>query len=226
MKYKFLLSTVVVLAISLAACAPATGTPTAVVDTPAAVATDDTSGGVENTPSTGVIPTDTEMAATETPSSAETPSATGNAPLGISQASGMGAFLVDANNMAVYAFAKDTQNGTSSACTGSCATTWLPVKASAESMAGTTGATLMPGAGTTVADTPTADASMAGTPQADKIDMSKIGSITLPDGTVQLTYYGWPLYHYAQDMAAGDTKGEGMESNWYLVSPSGEMIKE
>jgi predicted lipoprotein with Yx(FWY)xxD motif len=248
MKSKILLSTLMVLAFSLAACAPATETPTAVVDTPVEMATD-TPAVAMDTPTTEAMPTDTAAAVTDTPASADTPTAGGNAPLSVSQAAGMSAFLVDANGMAVYVFAKDTQNATTSACTGTCATTWLPVTMSGAAMpaSGTTMAdtatpvagamatdtpaagamaTDTPAAGTTMDTTPTTDASMSGTPGADQIDMTKIGSITLPDGTEQLTYNGWPLYHYAQDMAPGDTKGEGMQNNWYLVSPSGDMIKE
>ena len=241
MKYKILLSTLMVLAFSLAACAPATDTPTPIVDTPVEMATD-TPAVMVDTPTAEVMPTD-EMAATETPSGGEIPN-TGNAPLSVSKDASMNAYLVDANGMAVYAFAKDTQNGTTSACTDACATNWKPVTASGE----TSGS--MPGAGTPTTDasmlgtptadasmvgtpttdasmvgTPTTDASMGGTPQADMVDMSKVGSITLPDGTVQLTYNGWLLYHYVQDMAPGDTKGAGMDSNWFLVSPSGDVVK-
>ena len=245
MKSKILLSTLMVLAFSLAACAPATDTPTPIVDTPVEMATD-TPMVAADTPTTEAMPTDTGMAATETPAGGQIPN-TGNAPLSVSQAAGMSAFLVDASGMAVYVFTKDTQNATTSACTGTCASTWMPV-----TMSGAATGT-MPAAGTSEAGTPTADASMGtpttdasmgtptadasmgtpttdasmnGTPQADQIDMTKIGSITLPDGTEQLTYNGWPLYHYAQDMAPGDTKGEGMQSNWYLVSPAGDMIKK
>ena len=221
MKYKILLSTLMVLAFSLAACAPATDTPTPIVDTPVEMATD-TPAVMVDTPTAEVMPTD-EMAATETPSGGEIPN-TGNAPLSVSKDASMNAYLVDANGMAVYTFAKDTQNGTTSACTDACATNWKPVTASGE-MSGS-----MPGAGTPTTDasmvgTPTTDASMGGTPQADMVDMSKVGSITLPDGTVQLTYNGWLLYHYVQDMAPGDTKGAGMDSNWFLVSPSGDVVK-
>ena len=250
MKYKILLSTLMVLAFSLAACAPATETPTAVVDTPVEMATD-TPAVSADTPTVEAMPTDTEMAVTETPAGGEIPN-TGNAPLSVSQASGMSAFLVDANGMAVYVFTKDTQNATTSACTGTCASTWMPVTmsgaatgtmpASGTTMADTatpaagamttdtpaagTTMTDTPAAGTTMDTTPTTDASMAGTPQADQIDMTKIGSVTLPDGTVQLTYNGWLLYHYSKDTAPGDTKGEGVASSWYLVSPSGDMIKQ
>ncbi len=47
--------------------------------------------------------------------------------------------------------------------------------------------------------------------------------ITRDDGTMQTTYLGWPLYYYAQDQAAGDTKGQGFNSVWFAVSPTGFM---
>jgi predicted lipoprotein with Yx(FWY)xxD motif len=51
-----------------------------------------------------------------------------------------------------------------------------------------------------------------------------LGTITTPDGKKQVTINGMPIYYYAKDKAAGDITGQGVNSVWYLVAPSGEMI--
>jgi predicted lipoprotein with Yx(FWY)xxD motif len=43
------------------------------------------------------------------------------------------------------------------------------------------------------------------------------GTIERADGTIQVTYNGWPLYYFAQDMARGDANGEGRGDVWYTV---------
>ena len=48
-----------------------------------------------------------------------------------------------------------------------------------------------------------------------------LGTINRPDGVVQVTYGGMPLYYYAGDTAAGDAKGQGLGGVWYIASPSG-----
>ena len=45
------------------------------------------------------------------------------------------------------------------------------------------------------------------------------GTINRPDGKKQTTYKGWPLYYYASDAAAGETKGEGVGTFWYVAKP-------
>ena len=48
-----------------------------------------------------------------------------------------------------------------------------------------------------------------------------LGTITRPDGSVQVTYNGSPLYYYANDAAAGDVTGQGIGGIWYIAAPSG-----
>ena len=67
---------------------------------------------------------------------------------------------------------------------------------------------------TTTSDTPGVDG-VTGT----------VGTIATPDGKKQVTLNGMPLYYYAKDKAAGDVTGQGVGGVWYLVSPTGEMIK-
>ncbi|MFY8351293.1 fasciclin domain-containing protein [Pseudoalteromonas sp. SSM20] len=42
--------------------------------------------------------------------------------------------------------------------------------------------------------------------------------ITRADGTKQAAFMGRPLYFFAQDMAAGETKGDGVNNVWWKVS--------
>jgi predicted lipoprotein with Yx(FWY)xxD motif len=56
------------------------------------------------------------------------------------------------------------------------------------------------------------------------VDASKLGTTTRTDGSVQVTYNGWPLYYYEKDMAAGDVTGQDVGGVWYVVSAAGDMI--
>ena len=51
------------------------------------------------------------------------------------------------------------------------------------------------------------------------VQATKIGAIKRPDGTFQATYNNAPLYRYVQDQKSGDVNGQGLNGNWYLVSP-------
>ncbi len=82
-----------------------------------------------------------------------------------------------------------------STCTGTCLTNWPPLV--------TTGTpNLGPG-----------------------VNASMIGTATLADGRTIVTYNHMPLYYFKGDVAAGDTKGQGIGSVWYVVSPDGTMTK-
>lgn len=56
------------------------------------------------------------------------------------------------------------------------------------------------------------------------VSESLIGEVTRPDGTVQITYGGWPLYYFSYDPAPGATRGQGNANVWYLVSVSGDLV--
>jgi predicted lipoprotein with Yx(FWY)xxD motif len=60
----------------------------------------------------------------------------------------------------------------------------------------------------------------------DGVDASKFGTTTRTDGTTQVTYNGWPLYYYAKDKQPGDVTGQKVGSVWYVVSPTGDAIKQ
>jgi predicted lipoprotein with Yx(FWY)xxD motif len=84
--------------------------------------------------------------------------------------------------------------GGTSTCTGDCAGTWPPLTSDAAPTVGT---------GLTAAD---------------------FGTTTRDDGSTQITFDGHPLYHFAGDTAAGDTKGQGLRSKWYVVAADGSMV--
>ncbi len=68
-----------------------------------------------------------------------------------------------------------------STCTGTCASIWLPYTVqSSSSLAGALAVT------------------------------GKIGTISRPNGALQVTYNNAPLYFYKNDSAPGDTKGQGI----------------
>lgn len=58
------------------------------------------------------------------------------------------------------------------------------------------------------------------------VDADLLGTTEREDGTVQVTYNGWPLYRYAGDGAAGDLNGQGVGDVWYVVSPDGTPIQD
>ncbi|TAM70832.1 MAG: hypothetical protein EPN48_04755 [Microbacteriaceae bacterium] len=105
----------------------------------------------------------------------------------------LGTIVVNGSKMTVYVFDQDTVGEKSSACTGSCITTWPAV--------------------TSASATPTATG-VTGT----------LGTIPAPDGKLQVTLNGYPLYTYVGDSAAGDITGQGLQGTWWVVSPSGTKI--
>ena len=108
---------------------------------------------------------------------------------------GLGNILVDSHGRTLYLFEKDS--GTTSTCSGGCATAWPPLRASGKPTAGS-------GA-----------------------KASLLGTTPRSDGKPQVTYNGHPLYGYQGDSKAGDTNGQGINgfgAPWYVLSPSGNAI--
>ena len=58
----------------------------------------------------------------------------------------------------------------------------------------------------------------------DGTDPDLFGTIERADGITQVTYNGWPLYYFSGDVQAGDTNGQGIGGNWWVVSPDGEPV--
>ena len=109
--------------------------------------------------------------------------------------SGLGKILVDSQGRTLYLFKKDS--GTTSACTGACATAWPPLRTTGKPIAG------------------------SGT------NASLVGTATRADGTTQVTYNGHPLYLFVKDTKPGDTNGEGKTAfggSWFAVSAAGKQV--
>jgi predicted lipoprotein with Yx(FWY)xxD motif len=188
------------LALLLASCAPAT-TPIA-TEPPITI---EPTIELTEAPTEAATEAPTE-AATEAPTEAATEAptgvpVTGEATVNVSESTDFGPILVDGNGMSLYVFLADTQNGGASTCGADdgCAEEWPPLVSQGAPVAG------------------------------DGVDASMLGTITRDDGTMQVSYNGWPLYLFHEDAVAGDTNGQGLDEFgglWFLISPDGESIQE
>lgn len=85
----------------------------------------------------------------------------------------------------------EKDKGGKSACSGECAKQWPPVITTEKPTAG-------PG-----------------------VNASWLATMDREDGTKQVTYHGWPLYHFVKDTKPGDMNGQGMTEfggPWFMVS--------
>jgi predicted lipoprotein with Yx(FWY)xxD motif len=93
--------------------------------------------------------------------------------------------------MTLYTFDKDTAAG-QSACSGDCLTNWPAL-----TVAAATDITLGTG-----------------------LDAEDFTTFTRSDNSsMQVSYYGKPLYYFAGDQAAGDTNGDGVLGIWHIAKP-------
>lgn len=104
--------------------------------------------------------------------------------------SDLGTILVDGNGRSLYLFARDLPgpgDTATSRCIDDCVGVWPLFQAEDPELG--------PG-----------------------LDAGDFGAIVRDaDGEPQATYKGWPLYYYAQDQAAGDVLGEGVNSVWFVL---------
>jgi predicted lipoprotein with Yx(FWY)xxD motif len=105
-----------------------------------------------------------------------------------------GTILTDADGHTLYLFEQD--QGTTTACTTGCSSTWPALTADGKPTAG------------------------------EGVDASLLGTAKHADGTVQVTYNGHLVYRYSGDAAAGDTNGEGISGVWFVVSAAGEPVQQ
>ena len=60
-------------------------------------------------------------------------------------------------------------------------------------------------------------------------ESSKLGTTKRSDGTMQVTYAGWPLYTYVQDTNPGEANGTEVKAfgaTWYPLHSNGEKAGE
>lgn len=74
-------------------------------------------------------------------------------------------------------------------CAGDCAENWPPLTVEGE-------------------DVPVAPLAVPG----------EFGTFERDDGSMQVTYNGWPLYGWARDEAPGDTTGQGVGDAWWVAN--------
>jgi predicted lipoprotein with Yx(FWY)xxD motif len=61
--------------------------------------------------------------------------------------------------------------------------------------------------------------------RVEGVDRDLVGFIEREDdGNCQLTIGGRPMYYFGKDDNAGETKGQGVQGVWWVVSPQGERI--
>lgn len=53
----------------------------------------------------------------------------------------------------------------------------------------------------------------------DGLDMADFGVIEHPEGGMQTTYKGWPLYYWVNDLNPGEIKGEAVGNVWFVAKP-------
>jgi predicted lipoprotein with Yx(FWY)xxD motif len=108
-----------------------------------------------------------------------------------------GKVLVGPSGRTLYLFEKDS--GSTSKCSGECATDWPPLT--------TTG---KPSAGTGVTG-------------------NMLGTTMRSDGKEQVTYNGHPLYYFEGDKKSGTIAGQGVAAfgaEWYTVGSNGAKVEK
>ena len=126
--------------------------------------------------------------------SAPASSGGGAAVVSVSNNPKLGKILVDSKGFTLYYFEKDKKGGSTSSCSGACASVWPPLTGSGAPK-GEKGASA-----------------------------SKLGTIKRSDGSTQVTYNGWPLYTYQGDSKPGDANGNDFTqfgAQWYALTPAG-----
>jgi predicted lipoprotein with Yx(FWY)xxD motif len=107
----------------------------------------------------------------------------------------LGKILVNSKGRTLYLFRAD--QGTTSACSGECATAWPPLRANGTPKVG------------------------------KGLNASLVATTPRTDGNPQVTYNGHPLYTFQGDKKAGDTNGQGLNAfgaQWFVLSPAGNDV--
>ena len=113
--------------------------------------------------------------------------------------SGLGPVLVDGQGITLYLYATD-HRGSPSRCYNICAIQWPPLILPS----GVNAPVVGPG-----------------------INPKLLGTAPRTDGTLQITYNGWPLYLWPPDHSPGTATGQALTNAgglWYVVDPAGSAV--
>ncbi|QUQ67888.1 hypothetical protein [Kutzneria sp. CA-103260] len=61
-----------------------------------------------------------------------------------------------------------------------------------------------------------------GTPTISGVDPSLVGTVARPDGTMQVTLAGWPLYNFSNEKTPGKWTGQGVGNTWWVIDSKGK----
>ncbi len=106
----------------------------------------------------------------------------------------LGKVLADGTGKTLYVFTPDAAAAGKSVCNDDCATNWPPLTSDAAPTLGT------------------------------GLDAEDFTLITRDDGTMQIAFYGHPVYYFAKDTAPNQTNGQGVGGKWFVVGADGNMI--
>ena len=113
----------------------------------------------------------------------------GAAPVVSARNSALGEILVSAGGRTLYHDSSDTRSHI--VCTGTCAVRWPPLLVSPHSKP-------VAGVGVTA---------------------SLLGTVRRPDGRLQVTYRGLPLFSFFGDTSAGEARGQGAAGGrWHVIA--------
>ncbi|MDN5859405.1 MAG: hypothetical protein L0H84_12355, partial [Pseudonocardia sp.] len=108
------------------------------------------------------------------------------------QSGPLGVVTTDGEGRLLYRSDADSNTPPTSRCTGACTKTWVPVVLPAGQQ-----------------------------PELLGIDEKQVGQLVRPDGSVQLTLAGWPLYYNATDRPGLVDTGHSGQNGWSAITPTG-----
>jgi predicted lipoprotein with Yx(FWY)xxD motif len=128
-------------------------------------------------------------------SPASQPTGSSSTTVGTSSISGLGTVIAAPDGLTLYMLTAD--KGGRPTCTSSaCTTTWPPLMVSnASALQATSG-----------------------------VKSNMLGTVASPNGGLQVTYHGWPVYTYSGDSGPGTAAGEKIQSfggTWFALSAKG-----
>jgi predicted lipoprotein with Yx(FWY)xxD motif len=102
--------------------------------------------------------------------------------------------VVTGGGLTIYIYLPDSNNPPATTCTGDFANDWPPVL------------------------------TLTAKPATSGINSARVGVLTRPDGTHQLTLDGYLLDRFAADHLPGDTRGESVGNTWFAIDAAGNFL--